>query len=375
MPRIDHILIVGASTRAAAFSAMRAGLRPACLDQFADADLALLCDASRFDPDGDAGLAASALHRCDAWLYTGSIETRPGLVDRLARVAPLLGNGPEVFRRVRDPWAVSEALRNAGLPALDLKQSADDGGSLAGWLRKSRRTAGGMGVSWANEPSLGGEADLQRHVEGPTFSALFLAAAGRSRLVGVARQFHGIVGVPFLYRGGIAPVTLDARVDEILRRIGEVLAAEFRLVGLFGVDFVLNDDRPWLLEVNPRYTASVELFELAARRALLREHLRACLAGEIEPETEPEIGPIRPGPLVGKRVLYASRRLEFPAVEIPRWSDREPFAISAIADVPHPGTVIEAGEPILTVLATADSQEDCLVRLDGAERDWLGRLA
>ncbi len=374
MPRIERILIVGASTRAAAFSARRAGLRPACLDQFADADLSLLCGASRFDPGAvDDRVASSALQGCDAWLYTGSIETRPDLVDRLALAAPLLGNGPEVLRKVRDPWAVSQALRKAGLPTPALRRPSDAGGSLVGWLRKSRSGAGGTGVYWAGEPGVGreGQADLQRFIEGPTFSALFVAAGGRSRLLGLARQFHGIRGAPFLYRGGIAPWTLGTSIEGLVRRIGEVLADEFRPVGLFGVDFVLNYDRPWLLEVNPRYTASVELFELTVRRALLRDHLRACLAGEIDPEA-PLIGP---GPYVGKRILYASRRLEFPAVEIPRWSDDMPFAIPAIADVPHACTVIEAGGPILTVWASADSPDECLARLDRAEREWLRRLA
>ncbi|WP_165249891.1 ATP-grasp domain-containing protein [Paludisphaera soli] len=374
MSGIERILIVGASTRAAAFSARRGGLRPICLDQFADADLALVGDASRFEADEDVEtLASSALQDCDAWLYTGSIEARPSLVDRLTRVAPLLGNGPQVLRRVRDPWAVSQALVDAGLPALSLRKPTEAGGPLVGWLRKSRSTAGGTGVSWAGESSFDphDDADLQRYIEGPTFSALFLAAGGRSRLVGLARQFHGIAGAPFLYKGGIAPITLGPRTEGLVRRIGEVLAAEFRLVGLFGADFVLNDDRPWLLEVNPRYTASVELFELAARQSLLRDHLCACVAGEIDHETTP----IGPGPFVGKRVVYARCRLEFPAVEIPRWSDLQPFVVPAIADVPHPGTVIEAGEPILTVLASADSPDECLARLDGAERDWMRRLA
>ena len=71
-----NVLIVGASTRAAAFSALRAGLRPRCLDLFADADLAARCPVARLDPDGPFDPPA-----CDAWLYTGSMEARPDLVE------------------------------------------------------------------------------------------------------------------------------------------------------------------------------------------------------------------------------------------------------------------------------------------------------
>ncbi len=35
----ERLLIVGASARAAAFSAMRAGFQPLCADRFADVDL------------------------------------------------------------------------------------------------------------------------------------------------------------------------------------------------------------------------------------------------------------------------------------------------------------------------------------------------
>ncbi len=43
----------GEPSRAAAFSAARAGLRPRCLDQYADADLAALRPSTRFDPRKD----------------------------------------------------------------------------------------------------------------------------------------------------------------------------------------------------------------------------------------------------------------------------------------------------------------------------------
>ena len=47
----------------------------------------------------------------------------------------------------------------------------------------------------------------------------------------------------------------------VLDKLGTVLAQAFRLVGLFGVDGVLDAERFWPVEVNPRYTASVEVLE------------------------------------------------------------------------------------------------------------------
>ena len=43
------VLILGTSCRAAAFSALRAGLRPRCADYFGDRDLAAVCPVVRID--------------------------------------------------------------------------------------------------------------------------------------------------------------------------------------------------------------------------------------------------------------------------------------------------------------------------------------
>ena len=101
-------------------------------------------------------------------------------------------------------------------------------------------------------------------------------AKARRSLIGVTRQLIGAPGSPFAYRGSIGPVTISERLKARLDLMGRVLASEFALVGLFGVDFILRDDEPWPVEVNPRYTASVEVLELALGRSLLAEHLRAC---------------------------------------------------------------------------------------------------
>ena len=53
-----------------------------------------------------------------------------------------------------------------------------------------------------------------------------------------------------------------------LQRLGEVLASASGLMGWFGIDYVLRDGEPWPVEVNPRYTASVESSRAGFGRAL-----------------------------------------------------------------------------------------------------------
>jgi predicted ATP-grasp superfamily ATP-dependent carboligase len=216
---------------------------------------------------------------------------------------------------------------------------------------------------------------LQQFLDGPSCSALFLAAQeGTAELVGVTRQLLGTPGSPFVYRGNIGPSPVSAPLISRLHHVGNVLCSAFRLVGLFGVDFIQRDDEPWLVEINPRYTASVEIFELATHRTLLTEHLRACGMGPVEmpPPGKPRTLTTR-APVVGKAILYAQRNMAAPEIEIEDPRSRDLFAVPAIADVPWPGTAIAAGEPIMTLFTTGHDVQECEVRL--AEQEFLWRAA
>src|SRR5438128_300714 len=113
----ESVLIFGASVRAAAFSALRAGLRPWCADLFADADLLCRCESVRLSgryPDAFAELVDRAVP--GPWMYTGGLENHPGLVRRMARRRPLWGNDGDVLEAARHPATLCEAAGDAGLP-------------------------------------------------------------------------------------------------------------------------------------------------------------------------------------------------------------------------------------------------------------------
>ena len=158
-----------------------------------------------------------------------------------------------------------------------------------------------------------------------------------------------------------------------LEKLGDRLASVFGLVGWFGVDYVLDDGLPWPVEINPRYTASVEIHELAAGRSLLAEHRRACEGGG-EPEAGPEAVDFPRVPVIAKRILYATRRLVVPEVAVDADATGTRFAVPSIADVPQPGTCLEPGEPAMTVFATAADPSACRARLARLERSWMRRL-
>ena len=140
MPFAEHLLIVGASARAAAFSALRAGLRPECADLFADADLRARCPVWPVAAEGypRSFLDLPALRDPGPWMYTGGFENRPDLIDALARRRQSLwGNPAGVLRRVRSPFEVCGALRAAGLPC-PVAWAGDTPPAEGRWLLKPR---------------------------------------------------------------------------------------------------------------------------------------------------------------------------------------------------------------------------------------------
>src|SRR5215213_4454745 len=99
---MNSLIVMGASVRALAFSARRAGFQPWAIDLFADRDLAAICPTvkiQRYPEDFAAALAEAPEAR---WMYTGGLENYPRLIDEMAKIRPLVGNGGAVVRAARE---------------------------------------------------------------------------------------------------------------------------------------------------------------------------------------------------------------------------------------------------------------------------------
>ncbi len=152
-----------------------------------------------------------------------------------------------------------------------------------------------------------------------------------------------------------------------------MLSSTFALTGWFGVDYILNRGIPWPVEINPRYTASVEIHELFLGRSLLDDHRRAC-EGIVDESDCPEVAAEPSRPVFGKLIVYATRPLVVPECLRLRDEGRDLFAVNSIADVPWPATSVGVGEPLMTLLGSARTLAACRKRLFRLEQKWLSRL-
>ena len=351
--------VVGASARAAVMSLARAGFEAWAVDLFNDRDLKRIAPCARC-PFADFPQAMPQLAErfpSGPVLYTGGLENYPEVVRELARHRPLWGNDPDVLQHVRDPFE----LMKRGFPTPVAYAPGSLVPETGRWLLKSRRSSGGLGVRSA----IPGETIPQGHfaqqfIDGPSMSAAFLG----NQMLGVTEQLIGtswLHAKPFHYAGTIhEPDAFEpdaqARLDNHpllarrarMQQLGNDLSSAFGLSGYFGIDFILNGDKPFVVEVNPRYPASVEVVEYAA-------HLNCA---------------------VGKAIYFAPHAFRFPKsgpwdadLQIPF----DPWRLPGFADIPEPEEAMEAGSPVLTFFASGSTAASCREQLQSraAELDAL----
>lgn len=330
-------------------------------------------------PNGFSPIEAAA--PTGPWMYTGGLENRSALIRALARRRLLWGADSPALRKARSPRFLFELYQSAALPCPRMFDRPVDLPSEAKWLFKPTAGAGGVGIRYVDgrRPApLPRKGFVQEFIDGESYSAVFLGDARTATLLGITRQLVAeswLHAGAFRYCGSVGPFRPSRRTREALVRLGEVTAGGCGLRGLFGIDFVLRDDTPWPVEVNPRYTASVEVLEYATGLRALTLHRDEFLGNEFV--TPPRA--TRPAAaVVGKAVLFARQTLTFPAEGA--WDrdlrDAPVDQLPAFADIPAAGEPIAAARPILTYFAQAATLAACIGELTQMAADldrWLFR--
>jgi hypothetical protein len=155
---------------------------------------------------------------------------------------------------------------------------------------------------------------LQERVEGVPGSVLF----DGDTVIGTTRQIIGdpaFGGSGFKYCGN---VLVEPRYD----------VAPLGLCGVYGIDFIERDGVAVPIEVNPRYTAAMEL--IGSRESGVGTR--------------------------GKAIVYARRTVTF-------GDTRDWLGDDTVADIPMPGTRVRRGQPICTVFADGRDFDTCYAGL------------
>lgn len=391
-----RIHLIGGSVRAAAEDARRSGYEIVAMDHFGDADL----------------LAA-----CDRWIHLPRTDAWPGLLaDPHSTVVPTGGfdwpqtaspphagliafPSKDAFDEMRSPKVLAELANRSGIRFPVTIEASDVASFMNGnsysdksysWLIKPYAGTGGLGIRSPLPPETSPIEDqvrsgeyLQQRITGRPIGVNFISRfrSGRyeTRMLGI---FAGLTHRKnadhrWLYGGSIGPLPWsvlhrengphESNVSNLIT-LGNNIAERFQLVGLFNVDLMLASDQSLsLLEINPRYSASMEL--LPAAGSLIDCHLAAyqSQAGVITEQQADQrfakLGPVgdpisynKDFGVACKRILYATKPARFDR-SVSQINDSvrdlvEPLSLEVtFHDLPASSDTIPSGYPVMTIIA------------------------
>ena len=370
---MTRVLLAGVSTRGFAESAVRAGYEVVAVDGFGDLDLRACATEVHVVRAGGGGrfsarAAAAAVRHvpCEAAVYEASFENHPSAVRALAANRMLWGNPPAVLARARDPRHLARVVSDAGLPGPHVRLTRPAPGTRSGWLVKPLRSGGGDGVAvWRRGAPVPRDSYLQERISGVTGSIVFAADGRRAVALGLSRILAGETAFGadgFRYCGSILgsagdpQFPADERLLDRATLLAERVTRAFGLVGVNGVDFVARRGLPYAIEVNPRYTAAMELVERAYGISLFDVHVQACRRGL--PAFDLAAARRRTPDAVGKAIVYARRPTAL-------GDTRSWLLDSDVRDISPPGTRFAPREPICTIFARGRDAAACFAALAG----------
>ncbi|MEM6690429.1 MAG: ATP-grasp domain-containing protein [Planctomycetota bacterium] len=234
------------------------------------------------------------------------------------------------------------------------------------WLLKSAKSSGGLGIVDApleqSAEALSFRDNTNDHLEawipGRRWGASFFSDGRRAILQGVCRSLiHHAEDLPFLYAGSYGPCNVTSSMQRTLSKLGNQVVERSQLQGGFGIDFLeTRSNELFLLEINPRLTASMELIELAQETSFIQR----ILATSTDQLTGNAIKPNFPIPTARsphwyKRVIYGSASGNIAPSRLAKIERRLDGTRWRLADLPSRVTKVDRSTPICTLIETGKS--------------------
>ncbi|MHA2006670.1 MAG: ATP-grasp domain-containing protein [Promethearchaeota archaeon] len=187
---------------------------------------------------------------------------------------------------------------------------------------------------------------IQEYIDGVPASCTTISNGKECRVVSVNRQ---IIGEPllhppkeFIYCGNIVPAGLSKKEDKLISKISIFLSNKLGLKGINGFDFVVKNNYPYLMEINPRIPGSIRASEVSFDLNLLDLHIKSFDLNKWDYITKK---------LKSKKINgYTTKLIYFAPKEINRRFLSEINKLKFVHDKSEPNKNVLKGDPLCTVL-------------------------
>jgi hypothetical protein len=368
---IRKILAIGYSVRHIVCSGCRAGYEMYAMDAFGDVDLRRC--AKEYVPlnenvlqidreDNNTKRFKEVVKEVDGVIIGSGIERKD--LDFL-KGKKILGNAPEKLKEVASKEWLSMRFAELGIPQplTYTGRKIAEGGEKATKIHypvvaKPIFGGGGYANFFCNnekelKQSIKNLPDFlyQEYIKGEHASVSVISTKEDAISVCVNEQLIGLdslcySGRPFVYCGNISPFI--TKFSEKMCEISEFLVKEFGLVGSNGVDFVVTEDEPFVIEVNPRFQGTLDTVELSTGLNLVDAHVKA-IGGDLQ--------------MVKKRVSQSQRQRQRYAAKTIVFAKKDSLVVENLeregrVDIPEKGRIVKKEEPVAAGIGVGNSREE-----------------
>jgi predicted ATP-grasp superfamily ATP-dependent carboligase len=346
------LVIAAIASRPYVKAAVDAGYEVIAIDCFADVDTRQLakCVYVVHQHNGQLNsgelleiMANIDLDRMVGFCYGAGLEKAPDVLNEISRYVSVLGNAPDVIKQCKIPGHFFKLCSHLAVPYPEVADRKPL--ETKGWLQKEIGNSGGAHIAFVDDrnPAEKG-VYYQKFQEGQSVSCLFLAVEQGVNVVGFSEQWLSAdKNVPFRYKGAASHADISVSAKANFTSYVKKLSQALSLVGLNSCDAICLDDDVVVLEINPRLSASMDLYTFKQDN-LMAMHIAAS-------KKSSSVDSVKTKHLVcqssqAHQVVYAKcDTLVSSTHGWPLW----------LSDVPEIGSCFKSGMPICTVLAEAET--------------------
>lgn len=251
--------------------------------------------------------------------------------------------------------------------------AAPAGGTNGGWHLQQHISGRVLGVTCIVQWPL----QASSKAGGPGLDESQMAVQPQIRYLGATESWQADDWrgpTEFIYRGSWGPIGLTDSQQKQVIQAARYLAGLTRLTGWLQFDLIEDHDGLlWLLEVNPRWTAGMEVLH---RSGLVNPALEHARAWGVLPQQDLSSDSVESScKRIGKAIVYCERDLLLSEDVILRLQSLPRAGYADIPSSRNLGQVVRAGHPLLTVLADTtvntgheQARSQLLQKLQAAER-------
>ncbi len=363
----SSVVAIGYSARSRVAAIVDCDMHAHAVDHFGDFDTQNLAKSNAviIDWGGDPEVAAKLVKSQVAGLPPGTpvltgggVDTWPAFHELLQEAGTVVGPTTSQVSHLREPTLLRQVAEEAGCyfpkTGADLiERKANTAGSEQPIpvISKPLIGAGGIGIRRADVSPANGY--LQEFIAGRSLGVYCLITLEGVELLGATESFSKDQWAgpsEFIYRGSWGPIQLSSQEYETAIKAAHAIGRHQRWAGFLQLDFIQSEDgRLWLLEVNPRWTAGMEVLLQCGCNPLRR--LRNVLHSP-KPLDSPVV--TTSSSCFARAVVYAPFTLSLEPELLQRLHCLPTDEFSDIPNASLVHQVVESGQPLLSLGTRVD---------------------